>query len=53
MDQGLNDSQKRAIEFALAARHVALIHGPPGVSMLAILDSLLHSDSARQEKRIR
>ena len=31
-DQTLNDSQKDAVEFALASREVALIHGPPGVS---------------------
>eukprot|EP00842_Homolaphlyctis_polyrhiza_P000941 jgi/Hompol1/1848/HPOL_002779-RA len=29
-DSTLNPSQKSAIEFALSARHVALIHGPPG-----------------------
>lgn len=30
-DPTLNDSQKDAIRFALAAREIALIHGPPGV----------------------
>lgn len=34
-DPTLNDSQKDAIRFALASREIALIHGPPGVSMLA------------------
>lgn len=33
LDPTLNDSQKDAIRFALASREVALIHGPPGVSM--------------------
>jgi DNA polymerase alpha-associated DNA helicase A len=33
VDPGLNDSQKEAIKFALASREVALIHGPPGVSI--------------------
>lgn len=28
----LNDSQKHAVRTALAARELALIHGPPGVS---------------------
>lgn len=28
----LNDSQRDAVEFALATRDVALIHGPPGMS---------------------
>jgi DNA polymerase alpha-associated DNA helicase A len=32
VDEGLNDSQKEAICFALGSREVALIHGPPGVS---------------------
>ena len=33
LDDTLNDSQKDAIRFALASRDVALIHGPPGVSL--------------------
>lgn len=32
VDATLNDSQKEAIRYALAAREIALIHGPPGVS---------------------
>lgn len=32
-DETLNDSQRDAIRFALASREVALIHGPPGVSL--------------------
>ena len=32
LDANLNDSQKAAVIFALAAPEVALIHGPPGVS---------------------
>ena len=32
-DQTLNDSQRDAVRFALASREVALIHGPPGVSV--------------------
>lgn len=31
VDQGLNDSQKDAVRFALASQDIALIHGPPGV----------------------
>lgn len=30
-DLTLNDSQKEAVCFALGAREIALIHGPPGV----------------------
>lgn len=33
-DPTLNTSQKEAIKFAMASREVALIHGPPGVSIL-------------------
>jgi DNA polymerase alpha-associated DNA helicase A len=33
IDPSLNDSQKDAIRFAMASREVALIHGPPGVSI--------------------
>lgn len=38
---GLNDSQKEAIRFALGSREVALIHGPPGVglSILSVASS--------------
>lgn len=32
LDSTLNQSQRNAIEFALEAEEVALIHGPPGVS---------------------
>lgn len=31
IDPTLNESQKDAIRFALGAREIALIHGPPGV----------------------
>jgi DNA polymerase alpha-associated DNA helicase A len=34
IDPSLNDSQKEAVQFALASREVALIHGPPGVRPL-------------------
>lgn len=36
VDESLNESQKKAIRFALASREVALIHGPPGVSYTAL-----------------
>jgi DNA polymerase alpha-associated DNA helicase A len=41
VDENLNDSQKKAIKFALASREVALIHGPPGVSDKGFTRSLL------------
>lgn len=34
IDETLNESQKDAVRFALASREVALVHGPPGVSVL-------------------
>jgi len=37
IDPTLNDSQKDAIRFALASREIALIHGPPGVGLSALL----------------
>lgn len=36
MNLSLNESQKEAIRFALASPEVALIHGPPGVSSVAV-----------------
>lgn len=30
-DPNLNDSQKDAVQFAVASKEIALIHGPPGV----------------------
>ena len=29
-NQGLDDSQREAVSFALSQREVAVIHGPPG-----------------------
>ena len=34
IDETLNESQRNAVRFALASREVALVHGPPGVSVL-------------------
>ena len=33
IDETLNESQRDAGRFALASREVALVHGPPGVSV--------------------
>ena len=30
LDSGLNESQRQAVRFALSARDVAVLHGPPG-----------------------
>ena len=40
-DLSLNDSQKKAIGFALASREVALIHGPPGTGKTHTLIELI------------
>ncbi|KAF7870139.1 uncharacterized protein EAF02_009329 [Botrytis sinoallii] len=40
LDPSLNDSQKHAIKFALASREMALIHGPPGVSILVFFSGI-------------
>ncbi|KAJ5465476.1 hypothetical protein N7530_009263 [Penicillium desertorum] len=40
-DPTLNDSQKEAIQFALASRDIALIHGPPGTGKTHTLIELI------------
>lgn len=40
LDPSLNDSQKHAIKFALASTEMALIHGPPGVSILDLFSGV-------------
>ncbi|KAJ5245681.1 hypothetical protein N7489_005777 [Penicillium chrysogenum] len=40
-DPSLNDSQKEAIQFALASRDIALIHGPPGTGKTHTLIELI------------
>ncbi|KAJ5493360.1 DNA polymerase alpha-associated DNA helicase A [Penicillium diatomitis] len=50
-DPTLNDSQKDAIRFALAARDIALIHGPPGTGKTHTLIELI-TQLIQKNKRI-
>lgn len=51
LDPTLNDSQRDAVRFALGAREVALIHGPPGVrrsgSLTGPMNILIHYRPAK------
>lgn len=50
-DPTLNDSQKDAIRFALAAKDIALIHGPPGTGKTHTLIELI-LQMVQRKKRI-
>ncbi len=45
--QSLNDSQKSAIEFALRAKDVAIIHGPPGTGKTTTVVEFIRQAVAR------
>lgn len=51
IDPTLNDSQKDAIRFALAAKDIALIHGPPGTGKTHTLIELI-MQMVQRKKRI-
>ena len=50
INRGLNDGQRRAIGFALAASPVALIHGPPGTGKTTAVVELIRQAVARGER---
>jgi ATP-dependent RNA/DNA helicase IGHMBP2 len=50
LDRGLNTSQVEAVRLALAARDVALIHGPPGTGKTTAVAELVRQAVARRER---
>ncbi|KAI5818348.1 P-loop containing nucleoside triphosphate hydrolase protein [Pyronema omphalodes] len=53
LDEGLNDSQKRAVEFALGTKDIALIHGPPGTGKTqTLLEIIRQFTSQTPPKRV-
>jgi ATP-dependent RNA/DNA helicase IGHMBP2 len=50
LDEGLNASQREAVQFALAAADIAVIHGPPGTGKTTTVIELIRQAVARGEK---
>eukprot|EP00026_Physarum_polycephalum_P003282 Phypoly_transcript_03292.p1 GENE.Phypoly_transcript_03292~~Phypoly_transcript_03292.p1 ORF type:complete len:813 (-),score=164.47 Phypoly_transcript_03292:65-2386(-) len=48
--QALNESQKSAIQFCLAANEIALIHGPPGTGKTTVVVEFIKQVVKRRER---
>jgi ATP-dependent RNA/DNA helicase IGHMBP2 len=49
-DVSLNDSQRDAVALALAAKHIAIIHGPPGTGKTTAVVELIRQAVRRGER---
>src|SRR6185369_1640259 len=50
LDPSLNESQREAVRFALSARDLAVIHGPPGTGKTTTVVELIRQAVRRGEK---
>lgn len=50
LDAGLNEAQREAVELALGAEDLALIHGPPGTGKTRTLVEVVRQAAARGER---
>lgn len=51
-DEGLNDSQKEAVRFAVGSPQLALVHGPPGTGKTQTLIEIIRQLAEKQNLKI-